>query len=109
MTRGKDGAIKNIFLCYSPKQTTMTKEKMIDYFLFFKGEKECPFERGSTKARLWVAEQFCHDNPHLISDSNPADDIFSYVEAYVGKWDPYGWVDVMNFYIMTRDERHGSK
>ncbi len=78
----------------------MTKEDLLPYCRIYKGEADVPEKYdGKDEGELWVAERFvCEEIPNLISKKHPGKDLENYVEAYVSKWDPFGWVEVMQMY-----------
>lgn len=52
------------------------------------------------EGKLWVAEKYiCEDIPNLIDKENPRRSIASYIAAYVGKWAPFNFMDIMATYF----------
>ena len=78
----------------------MTEQDLLKYCYFYKGEELIPadFDKKD-EGKLWEAEKFvCEEIPHRIDEGNPRKSIRSWVESYVGKWDPYNWREVMAVY-----------
>jgi len=77
----------------------MDKKTLLKYCSFYKGEEQCPFV-DNKKARLWMAEMMaCNDLISMIGNESPADDLHRVVFAYVSKWSPYDFRDILNIYI----------
>lgn len=79
----------------------MTAEDLMKYCFFYKGEALIPscFDKKN-EGQLWVAEKFiCEEIPNLIDKGNPRKSIASYVASYVGKWNPFDFMDVMETYF----------
>lgn len=52
------------------------------------------------EGKLWVAEKaICEDFSNLISRKNPRREIAEYIAAYVGKWAPFEFREVMEVYF----------
>lgn len=68
-----------------------------DGFLFYNGEDTCPYENESFEAKIWWAERsYASEYDGELSKR-------AYIEAFVGKWDPWFWRDVMDKYdTMTK-------
>ena len=78
----------------------MTEQDLLKYCYFYKGEALIPadFDKRD-EGKLWMAEKFvCEEIPHRIDERNLRESIRSWVESYVGKWDPWGWQRVMAIY-----------
>ena len=81
----------------------MTREELLTLCHFYHGENDCPAEYDSTPyGQLWQAERMlCEeilcDNPN-IPIKNPRKVFNEYVALYVGKWNPWGYEDVMKLY-----------
>jgi hypothetical protein len=79
----------------------MTETQLLKYCLFYNGEVLCPerFARTS-EGELWTAEKYvCENLQGKIDESDPQLSLARWVAAYVGKWDPFGWREVMNIYM----------
>ena len=79
----------------------MYERSLIRYCHFYNGETLCPKEfDGKNEGKLWQAEKIiCEDMYNCIDGSNPHISLARYVGAYVGKWDPFGYHDVMETYF----------
>lgn len=56
---------------------------------------------GTNEGQLWIAEKaVCENFTSNIRANAAQKDIASYVASYVGKWNPYELVDVMNTYLI---------
>ncbi|MCQ2281943.1 MAG: hypothetical protein MJZ99_04895 [Bacteroidales bacterium] len=86
----------------------MKKDVLLKYFLFFDGSENCPYKNATKEAKIWGAERFIWDYHEIIDKSSPEKSIRSYIESFVGKWDPWGWVDVMEYYDSKMKE-HGRR
>ncbi len=77
----------------------LNQSEALKYCKYYKGEKECPSELNETERQIWVAEKMicCHSD--MIGSDNPERDLVSYVASYVGKWDPWEYRDVINYYL----------
>ena len=77
----------------------MAKELM-KYCLYYKGEADVPAEfHSKAEGELWVAERFvCEHMTHMIDFKNKKKSFATWVVVYVGKWDPFGWVEVTEPY-----------
>ena len=77
----------------------MEKTDILKYCKFYHGEKECPKKFNDLECQLWYAEQWiCEKAPNVIKN-NAAFDIASYIAAYIGKWDPYGFRETIKYYF----------
>lgn len=83
----------------------MTKQDLLPYCLYYKGEDEVPtnlFNRDdslSKKGLLWRAEKFvCERISERIDKDKVSEDMAAWVGAFVGKWAPYEWEDIMSNY-----------
>jgi hypothetical protein len=79
----------------------MIKQDLLEYCCFYNGESAVPpkFDQKN-EGELWVAEKFvCESIPHLIEEDNARESVASFVAAYVGKWNPYGFSSVMETYF----------
>lgn len=57
------------------------------------------------EGKLWVAEKYlCEEAPFLIKENNPRRDMANYVAAYVGKWSPYNFYDIMQTYFLKNTD-----
>ncbi|WP_288510136.1 hypothetical protein [uncultured Prevotellamassilia sp.] len=79
----------------------MTTEDIMKYCFFYKGETIIPSRFvKKNEGKLWVAEKYiCEDIPNLIDKENPRRSIASYIAAYVGKWAPFNFMDIMATYF----------
>lgn len=87
------------------KKKEMTKQDLLPYCLYYKGEAELPknfFNQDgslSPKGLLWRAEKFvCEKISPRIDEHKVIEDITAWVGAFVGKWAPYEWADIMSNY-----------
>lgn len=78
----------------------MTERELFPYCCFYKGEALMPIEYAQTHAHLiWLAERFvCEEVLHQIDEADPRTDIATWVDAYVGKWAPFSYDDIMATY-----------
>lgn len=79
----------------------MTEQDLLKYCFFYKGEAMIPqkFDKKN-EGKLWVAEKYiCEEIPNFIDEGNPRKSIALYISAYVGKWAPFRYDEVMNTYI----------
>lgn len=54
----------------------------------------------TNEEKLWIAEKkVCDEFYNLVGYENPNKDIANLIEAYVGKWDPYGVHSTMETYL----------
>ena len=76
--------------------------ELLEYTRFYKGEHDCPFEIGSPEGKLWHAEMmFCDCFPMSLFNNrtdNIQEQLNEYVPAYIGKWNPYNWEDIVQIY-----------
>lgn len=89
----------------------MTTAELTELCHFYHGEQSCPLDYDRTPlGKLWQAEKMlCEDilcdNPNIPME-NPHKVFDEYIALYVGKWDPYGFEEVMNVYFeMVPDYR----
>lgn len=67
---------------------------------FYKGEKECPFEVGEENAgKFWMAEQFVCEEYAPTVEKQLKTDFFKMVAAYISKWAPYDYPDLIRDYL----------
>lgn len=87
-------------LCVDKRYLIMTKQELLPYLFFYKGEDEMPSEIATNnEEQLWIAEKYVFDALlNKIGPQHPKEDIALWIESYVGKWNPYGWEDVMSTY-----------
>lgn len=103
----------------------MTREELIKQCRYYKGEEECPFERGSINALWWAGERSLSESVSsdesffqrlkdsledaiasgecfgaLIDSSIPLDKriIIFYLDLWHGKHFPYDNLDIINQY-----------
>ncbi len=79
----------------------MTWQESLKYCFFYKGEAIIPtvFE-GKDEGQLWVAEKFvCEEISNQIDEESPRESMASWVAAYVSKWNPYGYREVLDLYL----------
>lgn len=76
----------------------MEKNELLKYFVYFDGTEECPFGNETKEAEIWGAERFIWNYPDIIDNTSPKVSVRNYVEAFVGKWDPWGCADIMKHY-----------
>lgn len=79
----------------------MNEQDLLKYCFFYKGEAIIPptFDKKN-EGKLWVAEKYvCEEIPNLIDKENPRKSIASFVFAYVSKWSPYIFLEVMGTYL----------
>lgn len=84
----------------------MTEQDLLQYCSFYKGEALVPiaFDKKN-EGKLWVAEKYvCEEIPNLVNRENPRKSIASFVAAYVGKWDPYGFLETMETYFQLNPD-----
>ncbi len=79
----------------------MTEAQLLKFCLFYKGEALCPEQFDQTpEGELWAAEKFvCEDLQGQIDESDPQRSMANWVASHVGKWDPFGWREVMAIYL----------
>lgn len=79
----------------------MTETQLLKYCLFYRGEVLVPVEYdGKAEGKIWAAEKIiCEQMPNDVDESNPALSMAELVSAYVGKWSPYKYADVMSVYL----------
>ena len=78
----------------------MTEQEVMKFCHFYKGEAMIPqsFDQKN-EGKLWVAEKvICEEFPNLIERNNPRRKIAELIAAYVSKWMPYEFGDIMNVY-----------
>lgn len=52
--------------------------------------------------KLWIAEKkVCDEFYDLVGYESPHKDIANLIEAYVGKWDPYGVHSTMETFLVS--------
>lgn len=81
----------------------MDSKQLEQYTRLYKGEKESPFDYKVDYAKniIWMAErEFCESKSrnNSIDKNNIKDEIEGWVEAFVGKWNPYEMEDIMRVY-----------
>ena len=87
------------------KHIAMTGSEILKYCHFYKEEANPPFEQKDGRRLLWLAEKWlCEEGSGLIDDTNPKFKIASYIAAYVGKWSPYEFADIMEVYFSRIDD-----
>lgn len=79
----------------------MTREEVLRYCFFYKGEVLCPQKYLDTiEGELWQSERFvCEEIPHKVSASNPRVSLAEWVCVYTGKWDPYDYQKALELYL----------
>lgn len=78
----------------------MTYKEILPYCLFFKGEELPPKSFNQEDECLWFAEKIiCEDCPGLISKDNPRISLAEAVYSYLGKWAPYKYDALMDYYL----------
>ena len=80
----------------------MTEEDLLRYCFYYKGEAMMPqsFDNDSNLIELWTAEKFvCKEMTHMIDEKNPRKSVANWVAAYVSKWDPWEFRDVLDVYL----------
>ena len=77
----------------------MNQSEALKYCKYYKREKECPSELNKIERQIWVAEQWICSQSNMIDSDNPERNFVSYVAAYIGKWNPWGYRDVIKFYL----------
>ena len=71
---------------------------------FYKGEKECPFEAGKGNAgKFWMAERFVCEEYAQTVEKQVETDFFRMVAAYISKWAPYDYPDLIRDYLSKSD------
>lgn len=83
------------------KQIYHDNRRYNEILFFYKGEIIIPSRFvKKNEGKLWVAEKYiCEDIPNLIDKENPRRSIASYIAAYVGKWAPFNFMDIMATYF----------
>lgn len=77
----------------------ITKDDLLKHCLYYRGEADVPVRfHGKDEAKLWIAEKYACERPQLIDYENTKRSFSTLVGAYVGKWDPYGWNEIMESY-----------
>ncbi|MBO5949309.1 MAG: hypothetical protein J6Q11_01165 [Fibrobacteraceae bacterium] len=67
---------------------------------FYKGEKECPFDSENGNAgKFWMAERFVCEEYARNVDKQVKSDFFRMVVAYISKWAPYDYLDLIREYL----------
>lgn len=67
---------------------------------FYKGEKVCPFESGKDHAgKFWLAEQFVCEEFGPKQDKEVESDFYRMVAAYIAKWAPYDYPQLIKEYL----------
>lgn len=106
----------------------MTRDELIKQCRYYKGEEECPFDRGSIDSRLWGGEKMLADNVScderffqrlkdsledaltsgdcsgvLIDSSIPLEKraIIFYLDLWYSKHFPYDNLDIIRQYLPT--------
>jgi len=82
--------------------------KIHNYCLYYKGESEenCPYQMHTPEQELWHAEMIlCTTAVDWVKEENPRKDVHDYVEAFIGKWYPFEWVDIMKVYDLKESLR----
>lgn len=71
-----------------------------DFCTYYKGEENCPFEAGKGHAgKFWVAENFvCKEYARTVEKQTELD-FFRMVCAYIAKWAPYQFVELIREYL----------
>lgn len=69
----------------------MSEKSLSDYVLY-KGEAVSPYRNESNETFIWNAER-----SHYTECTYDCE-VRNYVEAFVGKWDPFFWKDIMDYY-----------
>ena len=82
----------------------MSRNELLKLCHFYAGEADCPQDYDQTPlGQLWQAEKMlCEnilcDNPN-IQITNPRRDFDRYVAAYVSKWNPWRYHEVLDIYF----------
>lgn len=67
---------------------------------FYKGEKECPFEaKNGNAGKFWMAEWFVCEEYARNVKKQVKSDFFRMVVAYISKWAPYDYLDLIREYL----------
>ena len=67
---------------------------------YYKGERECPFEAGKGNAgKFWMAEQFVCEEYARTVQKQVETDFYRMVAAYISKWAPYNYIELINDYL----------
>lgn len=87
----------------------MTQEERRKYFKFYRGEDRCPEEWcGQPRGIIWGAEREAERIwPDLVSgewgtSATLEGRLEEFVSGVAGKFDPFGWTDVMEFYSVAK-------
>lgn len=80
----------------------MTEQDLLKYCFYYHGEAMMPrsFDNNSNLSELWSAEKFvCEQLSQKIDAKNPRKSMAYWIAAYVSKWDPYEFRDVLDVYL----------
>ncbi len=79
----------------------MTEQELLKYCFFYKGEALCPPRYDQKdEGKLWQAEKVvCEELQHMVDTDNPRTSIAKVIAAYVAKWSPWTFEQVMRVYF----------
>lgn len=71
-----------------------------DFCSFYKGETQCPFNaQNGNEGKFWIAEQFVCEEYGQGRETQVESDFYSMVAAYISKWAPYDFPELIREYL----------